>query len=64
MKTGHTFSANITGDFDGLFKELMDSDPTLYVEAVDGRIIPVCRIVKDPDCPQELFDAIVKHLLQ
>lgn len=58
-------SAKITGDFDGLFKELMkDVELTLYVEAVDGRVIPVCRLVKDPDCPEELFQAIIKELLQ
>ena len=64
MKEEIKFSANITGDFDGLMKQFLDIDPTLYVEAVDGRVIPVCRLVREPDCPPELFEAVIKEMLK
>ena len=64
MAAKKTYSANITGDFSGLVKDLMkDAEPTIYVEALDGRMIPVCRLVKDPDCPEELFEAVIRQLL-
>lgn len=35
---------------------------TLYVQDKEGRVTPVADIVKRDECPQEVFDNIIKRL--
>lgn len=39
-----------------------EATKTLYVQDKEGRVTPVADIVKRDECPQELFDNIIKRL--
>ena len=64
MNTKHEISFNINGPVQDLTELMKDAVPELYVETMDGRTVPVCRIEKHPDCPDELFQAVLKALMK
>ena len=64
MNTKHEISFNINGPVQDLTELMKDAGPELYVETMDGRTVPVCRIEKHPDCPDELFAAVLKALMK
>lgn len=64
MKTKHEISFNINGPVPDFAELMKDAVPELYVETMDGRVVPVCRIEKHPDCPDELFKAVLKSLMK
>lgn len=64
MITKHEISFNIKGPVPDLMELMKDAGPELYVETMDGRMVPVCRLEKHPDCPDELFAAVLKSLLK
>ena len=44
-----------------LKKQFFDAPCTLYAEYKDGNIFPVANISKHPDCPDGLYENMIKR---
>ena len=62
----HNFSFEISGDVRDQLKELFATDGvrTIYIEKKNGDLIPVANIEKHPDCPQHIYEAWIRSILQ
>lgn len=65
MKQEIEFSAEVKTDknVSELLQTLAKGEIGLLIQKEDGRILNVARITKAEDCPQELFEEVMKKMI-
>ena len=56
----------VKGDFRELHEALMATDgvETIYIEKQNGELLPVANIERHPDCPEHIYEALIRSILK